>query len=275
MHRFIPQHINAHKEDLSGNDGLGRYLFITGSDSRACQVSEHFENKSIRKHERQHNLYLGTLRSEHDLIDVAAISSGMGGSSMDIIVNELLLLGVQRILRVGTAGSLQPKSIHIGELVIATAAIRDDKASWDYIYKEFPAIASIEYIIASLRAAKLCCPTIPVHHGIVHSKSSLFARELSASFLVENKEYMDTIKKAGALASEMECAQLFTLATLMTAQKPTVPILCGAILAIIGDKTPFSKDTAATKKATQDAISLSLETTRQLSLIDKGLVALV
>ncbi len=267
-HRMKPQHINATREDLAGNQGLGRYVFITGSDERANLISQSFSQVTVKYHPRQHNLYIGTLEAEQGKIDVAAISSGMGGPSMDIILNELIFLGVTRILRVGTAGSLQPQRIHCGDVVIVSAAVRDDKASWDYIYPEYPAIASFEYLTAAKRAAKLFDKKINIHTGIVHSKSSLYAREMGYSLLEENNHYMSAMKKAGVVASEMECAQLFTVSSLMSASQ-TNPILSGAILAIVGDDQPFSSNQRLIQRANEAAIALSLETIRQMTVIDQ------
>jgi len=263
MESFVPHHINARAEDLAGNAGCGRYIFLTGSDERAREISEHFNDVSLLRHPRQHNLYLGTLTLENNKIDVASIATGMGGPSADIIINELIMCGAKRFLRVGTAGSLQPNTIKVGDVVIATGAVRDDKASWDYIYKEYPAIPSINYVIAAGRAAQMQ-GNLKTHFGIVHSKSSLFAREYQFSFLPENKDYMKCLYRAGVLASEMECAQLFILSSLMNAQS-------GSILAIVGDKTSFSNRKKLVITAINSAILLAIETTKQIALIDKNI----
>lgn len=267
-----PMHINASINDLSGNQGLGRYIFLTGSDNRARQISEQFNTVTVLNHPRQHNLYLGTIPGHDQTIDVAAISTGMGGPSADIIINELLMLGAKRMLRIGTAGSLQPEHVRVGDVVIATAAVRDDKASWDYIYREYPALASMEYLIATGRALSASQNTINAHFGIIHSKSSLYAREFHLSLMPENDEYMSVMQKAGVLASEMECAQLFVLSSLMNAQACVTKdrtILCGCLLTVIGDVTAFSMEKDVTNKAIDNTISLSLEATRQLALIDQ------
>ena len=264
-----PQHLNATTEDLAGNNGLGRYIFLTGSDERARMISQSFDNVLVNSHTRGHHLYRGTLSTSEGPIDVAAISSGMGGPSADIIINELIMLGVCRILRVGTAGSMQPKRVRCGDVVIASGAVRDDKASWDYIYPEYPAIASFEYVLASHQAAKIIEGTMTVHTGIVHSKSSLYAREMGLSLLAENEQYMSSLKQAGVLVSEMECAQLFILSSLMRASDPSRPIFSGAVLAVVGDDEPFSPKQNLIDHAIESAIHLSLETTRQLSIMDK------
>ena len=269
-----PQHINATRADLEGNKGLGRYILMTGSDQRAQQISEQFANVAIKKHPRQHNLYLGTITTQYGFIEVGSISSGMGGASADIIINELIMLGISRILRVGTAGSLQPARIKTGNLVIATSAVRDDKSSWDYIYPEYPAVSSLEYLIAALRATKQLHLTDNTHMGLIHSKSSLYARELGLSFSSAGKQYINVLKKAGVLATEMECAQLFTLSSLMSGREKNKKILAGAILAIIGDEIPFSADLNIIDHTIKSIILVSLETTRQLSYIDNGQVRL-
>lgn len=270
MQTIAVQHINADHEDLLGNDNIGRYVFLTGSDQRAHDISTHFNHVVVKKHPRQHNLYLGTLLNQTGDIEVAAISTGMGGPSADIIINELFLLGAKRMLRVGTAGSLQPERIKAGDIVIATAAVRDDKTSWDYIYKEYPAIASLECVLAAQRAVETLSFNDKTHCGIVHSKSSLFAREMSLSLLENNKHYMNAMHLSGVLATEMECAQLFILSSLLNSQliqaasHDYTPILSGAILAIIGDQKPFSANKKVREATINNAIELSLETIKQL-----------
>ena len=204
------------------------------------------------------------------MIDVASIATGMGGPSADIIINELAMLGAKRLLRVGTAGSLHPEHVKIGDLVVATGAVRDDKASWDYIYPEYPAMASLPYVQASSSAAKGLFLDRAVHFGVVHSKSSLFAREYQYSLLPDSMAYMDTLRKAGVLATEMECAQFFTLAPILSARYGSLfsskqQLLSGAILAIIGDESGFAKDKSIISRANECAIQLAMDTVLRLS----------
>ena len=273
---ILVQHINATSNDMQGNGEMGRYIFLTGSDGRARQISEYFINRQEKNHPRQHNLYLGQLTTEDGhKIDVASIATGMGGSSADIIINELVLLGAKRLLRVGTAGSLHTKQVMIGDLIVATGAVRDDKASWDYIYPEYPAMASFEYIHAS-RQAQVDFKDANLHFGIVHSKSSLFAREYQFSLLPDSRGYMDALRHAGVLATEMECAQFFTLAPVLSARmnylfSGKTPIYCGAILAIIGDESGFAKDKQLIVEASQNAINFAFLTTKALFRMEQGL----
>lgn len=259
------RHIPLIADDMKGNGPLGRYIILTGSDARAKNISEYFGSLQIKPHPRQHNCYLGIIKEGQRSLDVAAISTGMGGSSADIIITELMLLGGSRFLRIGTAGSLLPNQVCSGDLIIATGAVRDDKASWDYICREYPAIASMEFVQASQEASsEMSSTAFNVHTGIVHSKSSLFAREFGFSFIDENTSYMKTLKRAGVLVSEMECAQLFILSSLHTAFRQLSnsfypPILCGAILAVIGNDTGFDKDEQLIQDTERHAIELGLK----------------
>lgn len=273
---IVVQHIPATKEDIQGNGDVGRYFFLTGSDGRAQQIAEHFHHREVKFHPRQHNLYMGQMEGlDGKMVDVAAISSGMGGPSADIIINELAMLGAKRLLRVGTSGTLHPESVQGGDLVVVTGAVRDDKASWDYIFPEYPAMASFEYIQAAKKAkVKSQMPKGRIHFGVVHSKSSLFAREYQFSLLKESVDYMDALRFAGVLASEMECAQFFTLGPILTARyhdifNPLSEIRVGAILSIIGDESGFMSDPEKIKAVNQRCIQFAISTTLEMAELDK------
>lgn len=274
MLSYKPQHINVSPQDIQGNEGIGRYIILTGSEQRAFDIAANFKEPKKNSHSRQYNFYQGKLQANRRDIDVAVISTGMGGPSADIIINELILLGAKRFLRIGTAGSLQPDTIRVGDIVIATGAVRDDKASWDYIYKEYPALSSIECIMAAKQVLAYSFKELRTHFGIVHSKSSLFAREFLVSSLPENASYMKSMHEAGVLASEMECAQLFILCSLMNARlkndKKSANILCGGILAIIGDDTAFSADEIKTQTAIKQAIKFGLNIIKEMDLLEQG-----
>lgn len=266
---LIPQHITISSKQIEGNQSIGRYIFLTGSNDRARAISQHFSEVEIITNPRHHDFYQGKLIRGSDYIDVAAISTGMGGPSADIIINELLMLGACRLLRVGTAGSLQTSTIKTGDIVVATGAVRDDKASWDYIYKEYPAIASFEYLSAIKRAEKLVSRQLSnVHYGLVHSKSSFYAREIHYSLLTENENYMAVMKKSGVLATEMECAQLFTLSSLNLVHAERQLVHAGAILAIVGDDEAFSDNQLLIQQAIDHSIGLAVEATWQMSVMD-------
>ena len=292
---FTPHHMNVTAADLAGNDGIGRYILLPGSDGRAASIAEHFSGREVREHPRRHNVYLGTLDLQGETVDVATVATGMGCPSVDIIVNELVRLGARRLLRVGTAGSLQPDRITVGSVVIASAAVRDEGTSRHYMPPEIPAVASPLMIAACERA----CAALGVRQtftGIVHTKDSLFARELRAGPMVEeNERFMDLLRKSGVLASEMESAMLFTLAQVLTQEilsgaswaaagrttgrrragtstagghPAPAAVEAGTVLAIIGDETAFA-DRKRVAETTERAVEIGLETVRQRARADR------
>jgi uridine phosphorylase len=259
-------HMNVSSQDLQGNGQLGRYILLPGSDGRAEAMAQRLQNVKVCSHSRRHNFYMGTWQN----IDIAVMSSGMGCPSMDIIATELLHLGARRIIRVGTAGSLQPQRLRIGSLVIPTAAVRDEGTSRHYLDRSIPVQASLEFLDAVRRAAAEQKMLDKIHLGITHTKDSLYAREFGEGPLqAEHARYMQHLQAAGVLASEMECAQLFTLTQiwnqkLLQTEAARPVVRSGAILAIIGDDQPFA-DGDAVKATIEQAIDLGFATIKNWS----------
>jgi uridine phosphorylase len=265
------EHINATPDDLAGNDGIGRYIFLPESDGRAKEIAEHFDNVTVKLYPRAHNIYLGTLPYEGKTIDVATVATGMGCPSCEIIVHELFHLGAKRFLRIGTAGSLQPGLLKIGDLVNAQATVRDENTTTHYVPIEFPAIASLEFASSILLAAGKLGLSEKVHTGIVHCKSSLYARQFGAGPRTdENKAYLEQLTQTGVLASEMETATLFIQSQIYNHQlmqkgeSAQHRVLAGAILAIITGEHQADISTEITG-AIQKSIQLALESVKTLA----------
>lgn len=271
---FKPLHLNATPADLAGNQGIGRYILLPGSDGRAQKISQYFDNVSVKHHPRGHHLYLGTLSHQGKNIDVATVASGMGCPSMEIILHELFMLGGKRFLRVGTAGSLQP-NIPIGSLINVQASVRDEQTTADYIPAGVPAIASIEKISAINLAAKQLQLTQQLYTGTAHCKSSFYAREFGAGPRAqENQAYMNLLSDYGVVATEMETATLFIQSQLYNHQLmqqgkgPQYRVLCGAILSIIAmPPHQFANDEQQTVTI-RHSIELCLETIKVLSAME-------
>lgn len=278
MKEFKPEHMNACKEDFLGNNGIGRYILMPGSDGRAKQIAEKFENVKVKEHSRRHNLYIGELKTPNGKIDVASISSGMGTPSLDIIVNELIRLGAKRFLRVGTAGLLQPHFMKAGDFVIASGAIKDDGATQNYICPEFPAIGSFNYIRAAVIAAERLNYSQKTHVGVVHSKGSLYAREFKTGpMAAKNAEYMKLITDSGAIASEMEAAMLFVLTQIYNQQlsiqkkkklENHEKICSGAVCVVLGEGDDFGS-AEHLARITNEVVDLSIQTIIELKGLEK------
>jgi uridine phosphorylase len=274
---FVPHHLTASAEQIDGNDGIGRYVLLPGSDGRAEKISELLHDRTVVPSPRRHTVYTGWIEAEGTgagRLDLAVVATGMGCPSVDIIVHELIMLGARRFLRVGTSGSMQPRRIRAGDLVVATAAVRDEHTSRCWVPAEFPAVASPDMVRAARHAVARLGLEARTHLGIVHSKDSLVARELGEGPLgEEGRRYMEVLRAAGVAASEMEAAHLFIRTSLLdhelsaAGEGPRYRAHAGAILAVIGDDQAFA-DASIARRAETAAIELGLETLRQLALID-------
>jgi len=273
-----PVHISATAEDLAGNQGLGRYVLLPGSNGRARQIAGHFDQVTVREHSRGHDCHLGQLRLEGGgMVDVAVVATGMGCSSMEIILHELYTLGARRFLRVGTAGSMQPGQVKRGDLVSATASVRDEKTTMDYAPREIPAIASNGMVWMIREAAKKLGLDQKLHEGIVHCKASFYARQFGKGSLApENQRYKEILADCGVLATEMETAALFIQTSIYqqacraeSGHSVRPYVMSGAILGIVS--APSEKFmTAEEQTDTIDAgILLALETLKLLAVHER------
>jgi uridine phosphorylase len=269
---FKPMHINATSADFLGNNKIGRYVFLPGSNGRAKKIAEHFSDLNSKEHVRGHHLYLGNLNHNGKKIAVACISSGMGCPSMEIILHELYHLGAKRFLRVGTAGSLQPETIKVGDLVNAIASVRDESTTQDYLPPEFPAVSSPEFNLKIAEAYQSLDPQYKLHSGIIHCKSSFYAREYIHGPLSEShKQYLQLLNKYGVLASEMETAALFVQSRLydhelqQKGSGPEFKVFASAILSVMGSPLEKKKASVDAEAVQSNLIQLALQSVVRLA----------
>jgi uridine phosphorylase len=251
---FVPHHLAIGAAQVAGNGVRGRVFFLPGSDGRARMIADAFLDLEVVPSDRQLNVYLGRLEDGGTSVDVGAVSSGMGCPSLDIVATELVLLGARTLIRVGTAGSMQPQALRAGDLVIASAAVRDEGASDDYAARGYPAVADRVVVAALERAAVACGHADRTFTGVVHSKDTLFGRELGLGPRSgPNAEATRQLQQIGVLASEMESAHLFVLshvhssaiAPIAAGADPGRLVRSGAVLAVVGDHGGFAEPAVA------------------------------
>jgi uridine phosphorylase len=217
---MLQHHIGLGPEHLRGNDGLGRFVFLPGSRSRAATMGQSFDDLRVIDNPRGHTAHLGSLCRGGQRLDVIAISSGMGTPSTEIIAHELLTVGARRIVRVGSCGSLHPE-IRAGDCVILSGAVRDEMSSRHWVPVEFPALSHPDAVTAMSAGARAAGHAAHTFIGIGHSKASFYAREMGVGpMAAENLSYMQLLARSGVLATEMEASLLFVLASAASAGRP-------------------------------------------------------
>ena len=206
-------HIGLSKEDLKG----AKYAILPGDPGRVEQIAKLLNNYQKLTVNREYTSYLGEIANEKVLV----ISTGMGGPSTAICVEELTMLGVTNLIRVGTCGGMQ-LNVQAGDLVIAQAAIRQEGTSKEYSPIEFPAVANIDITNALIEAAKDLGFTY--HVGVVHCKDSFYGQHSPERMPVKNEllnKWAAWIK-SGALASEMETASLYVASSVLNLKSGAV-----------------------------------------------------
>ena len=183
---------------------VGRYVILPGDPKRCEAIARHFENPMLIADHREYVTYTGTL----DGVPVSVCSTGIGGPSAAIALEELTQCGADTFLRVGTCGGMQ-RNVLSGDLVVATGAIRMEGTSKEYAPIEYPAVPDLEVTLALRDAARRL--GLRCHAGVVECKDSFYGQHsperMPVSYALQNK--WRAWLRMGALASEMESAALF------------------------------------------------------------------
>ena len=183
---------------------VGEYVLLPGDPKRCEKIAQHFENPKLVADRREFTTYTGYI----DGIKVSVTSTGIGGSSSSIALEELVKVGAKKFIRVGTCGGMD-LDVKGGDLVIATGAIRAEGTSKEYAPIEFPAVADLEITNALIQAAKNLGSDC--HYGVVQCKDAFYGQHnpeiMPVSYELENK--WQAWLRMGCLASEMESAALF------------------------------------------------------------------
>lgn len=208
-------HINMRK----GN--VGEYCILPGDPGRCEKIAKYFDNSQFVTSNREFTTYTGTILGKK----VSVTSTGIGGPSASIAMEELTKLGAHTFVRIGTCGGINLK-VKSGDCVVATGAIRNEGTSREYAPIEFPAVADYEVTKALVNA---CKQLDRVHHyGVVQCKDSFYGQHspdrMPVSYELNNK--WEAWKKLGVLASEMESAALFTVAA-------SLGVRCGSVFNVV------------------------------------------
>ena len=187
-----------------GPDDIGKYVIMPGDPKRCAKIAEHFDDAHLVADVREFVTYTGFL----DGVKVSVTSTGIGGPSAAIAINELAKCGAHTFLRVGTCGGMQ-ENVMSGDIVIASGAVRMEGTSREFAPLEYPAVPDFAALSCLVQSAKN--QNIPYHTGVVQCKDSFFGQHepevMPVSYELCSK--WDAWVKMGCLASEMESAALF------------------------------------------------------------------
>lgn len=238
---------------------VGRYVLLPGDPGRCAAIAQHFDNPQFVAQNREYTVYTGTLLGEK----VSVCSTGIGGPSASIAMEELHAIGADTFVRVGTCGGID-LNVRSGDVVVATGAIRYEHTSCEYAPIEFPAVADFEVATALVQAAQAMGKTY--HAGVVQCKDSFYGQHDPKRMPVSHEllQKWEAWKRLGVKASEMESAALFVVASALGCR-------CGSCFHVIwnqereaaGLDQDMSEDTSS-------AIAVGIEAIKRLIAADRA-----
>jgi uridine phosphorylase len=188
---------------------VGEYVLIPGDPGRTALIANHLEDAREVAFNREYRTFTGRV----DGVAVSTVSSGIGGPSAAIAIEELGELGAHTFLRVGTCGAAQ-RGIKQGELVIATGAVRSEGTPNGYVPAEYPAIAHHEVVAACAAAASAA--GVEHHLGLIRSVDALYSDLVPDRMprREELKQELEMWSRAGIVAHDMESSTILVVSSL-------------------------------------------------------------
>lgn len=220
--KYADEGVQYHLNIKSGD--IGRYVILPGDPKRCKNIARYFENAELVADNREFVTYTGTLKG----LKVSVTSTGIGGPSATIAMEELVKAGADTFIRVGTCGGIH-LDVKSSDIVIGNAAIRAEGTSREYAPIEFPATANLDVTNSLVRACKELKQEY--HVGVVQSKDSFYGQhepeKMPISYDLINK--WEAWKRLGTLASEMESAALFVVASYLD-------VRCGSCFLVLANQ---------------------------------------
>ena len=229
---------------------VGRYVILPGDPGRCASIAALFDDAKLIAQNREFTTYTGTLLGEK----VSVCSTGIGGPSASIAMEELHLCGADTFIRTGTCGGID-LDVKSGDIVVATGAIRYEHTSCEYAPIEYPAVPDFDLTLA-LKAASEALG-YRTHTGVVQCKESFYGQHSPEKSPVsyELLQKWETWKRLGVKASEMESAALFVVADALSCR-------CGSCFHTVwnqerekaGLDQDMSEDTSAAVRVAVEAL---------------------
>ena len=245
-----PYHLMVSPGDIAG------YVLLPGDPGRVARIARYWDEARLVGDHRGFVSYTGRYKG----VGISAVSTGIGGPSTAIVVEELLGLGAHTFIRVGTTGAIVDY-IDVGDLVINIASVRMEGASKAYVMPEYPAVASLDVTLALIFAAENL--GVRYHVGIGASTDSFYVGQERPGFKGYippwSRGLVELLRSVRVLNFEMEASTIFTLANIYRAR-------AGSVCAVVASRP---KDILVPEARVDNAIKVANEAVVILNEWDK------
>jgi len=232
-----------------GKGDVGRYVLLPGDPGRTPKIAGYFDDAKEMANNREYRTFTGNITGyDGKKIKISTTSTGIGCPSTAIAVEELIKIGADTFIRIGTAGSLQ-KEVKLGDVVISTAAVREEGTTRQYVPLSYPAVADFGVTAALVESSKKL--GIKCHAGISHCKDAFYTEgNKDLPLAAYNEQMWQAWYRSNVLATSMESAALFVVSSIKR-------VYAGEVLAIIG--LTYSDAPIVKKVGVEEAIKVAIE----------------
>lgn len=239
---------------------VGNYVFLPGDPGRVPKIASYLKDAVPIAQNREFTTYTGDL----DGVKVSVTSTGIGGPSASIAMEELAALGAHTFLRIGTCGGMQP-DLKPGTLILPTGAIRMEGTSQEYLPLAFPAVPDFSLLEQLVHAAEV--KSYPYRTGVVQCKDSFYGQHAPETMPIHRTltDNWEAWKAGGALGSEMESAALFITAAARR-------LRCATVLQMIWnqERTAVTRDVDQADDDMTHAIAVAVDAMRAVIAKDQS-----
>ncbi|MCR4818916.1 MAG: nucleoside phosphorylase [Fretibacterium sp.] len=220
MEDNLQYHIRCKKGDVN------RYVLLPGDPERVDVIAKEWDEGHFVANNREHRTWSGAL----DGVPITACSTGMGGPSTSIALEELAALGADTFIRVGSCGALQ-EEVNCGDLIICSGAMRQDGTSPEYVDLSYPAASHYAVTAALIEACERL--EVPYHVGVSCTTASFYCGQarpgLGGYAQSASGHKIEDLNRAGVMDFEMEAATILTLSGLYG-------LRAGAVFAVVAHR---------------------------------------
>ena len=224
---------------------VGKYILLPGDPFRTDVVAAHFESPEVKAHNREFRTITGFYKG----VRVSTVSTGVGSPSAAIATHELIDLGAEVILRIGSTAAIQPK-IQRGDLIISTGVVRDDGVSATYVPDGFPCVP--DFLLTQLLVNT--CESMKDELGYEYH---LGLNACDDAYYVEDEsQRIKRLAALGCLNIDMESSIVLNLCLLRVVRAAFI----AAVSENLANDVGYLEKNDALKKGIEDEIQVALET---------------
>lgn len=227
---------------------IGEYVLLPGDPARSDIVAKYLDDARLVAHNREHRTFTGTYKG----VKISVTSTGMGCPSAAIAAEELIHIGAKCLIRIGSSAALDPR-IKIGDLMISTAAMKNEGTSRFYVPDSFPAVPDFEFTHQLIQTAKatLAGTGEKVYIGINSSDDAFYG---------ETPEFVDSLRKHKIMNIEMEASAIYTIGHLRGVRTACI---CGCSGNLTNAEVIYTHKNEKLAEAWEREIRIVLETIYQ------------